>query len=99
LRGGHHPACEADQTERAAQAKTLPIDFAYKLAVAKGGARCQSVVRLHSTIRMAYLQAAVLLKFVLVYFRRGGLFRNDKDAHSLVELGAPFFVRRGISRR
>jgi hypothetical protein len=99
LRGGHHPACEADQTERAAQAKTFPIDFAYKLAVAKGGARCQSVVRLHSTIRMAYLQAAVLLKFVLVYFRRGGLFRNDKDAHSLVELGAPFSVGGGTSRR
>jgi hypothetical protein len=53
LRGGHHPACEVDQIERAAQVKTFPIDFAYKLAVAKGGARCQSVVRLHSTIRMA----------------------------------------------
>ncbi len=75
------------------------IDFAYKLAVAKGGARCQSVVRLHSTIRMAYLQATVLLKFVLMYFWRGGLFRNDKDAHSLVELGAPFSVRGGIVRR
>jgi len=99
LRGGHHPLCAAGKIERAAQAKTFPIDFAYKLPVAKGGACCQSVVRLHSTIRMAYLQAAVLLKFALMYFWRGGLFRNDKDAHSLAELGAPFSVRGGISRR
>ena len=99
LRGGHHPTCEADQIVRAAQAKTFPIDFAHKLPVAKGGARCQSVVRLHSTVRMSYLQAAVRLKFVLMYFWRGGLFRNDKDAHSLLELGAPFSVRGGISRR
>jgi hypothetical protein len=51
--------CQADKIERAAQAKTFPIDFVYKLPVAKGGAGCQSVVRLHSTVRMTYLQAAV----------------------------------------
>jgi hypothetical protein len=54
---GHHPICQADKIERAIQAKTSPIDFAYELPVAKGGARCQSVVRLHSTIRLACLQA------------------------------------------
>jgi hypothetical protein len=59
LRVGHHPICQADKIERAAQAKTFPIDFVYKLPVAKGGAGCQSVVRLHSTVRMTYLQAAV----------------------------------------
>jgi hypothetical protein len=55
--------------------------------------------KVHSIIRTAYLQAPVLCEFVPVYFWRGGLFRNDKDAHSLVELGAPFSVRGGIVRR
>ena len=80
--------------------KTFPIDFANKLPVAKRGTRCQSVVRLHSTTRMACLQhGQFFLEFLLLYFRRDGLFRNDKGAHSLVELGAPFSVRRGVSRR
>jgi len=59
LRDGHYPLFAAGKTERAAQAKTFPIDFASKLAAAKRGTRCQSVVSLRSTIRMAYLQAAV----------------------------------------
>jgi hypothetical protein len=80
-------------------AENVPIDFTNKLPVAKGSAGRQSVVRFHSTIRITYLQAAVLLKFVRMYFWRGGLFRNDKDADSLVELAAPFSVSGGISRR
>jgi hypothetical protein len=48
---------------------------------------------------MAHLQAVVLLEFLRMYFQRDGLFRNDKGVHSLVELDAPFSVRRGISRR
>jgi hypothetical protein len=99
LRGGHYPECAAGKIELNAQLKTFAIDFAYKLPVARGSARCQSVVRLPSIIRTAYLQASVLCEFVLVYFWRGGLFRNDKDAHSSVELGAPFSVRGGIVRR
>jgi len=101
------PPCAAGKIERAAQMKTFPIDFTHKFPVARGGARCQGMVRLHSIIRTAYLQAPVrcefllvyFCEFVLVYFWRGGLFRNDKDAHSLLELGAPFSVRCGISRR
>jgi hypothetical protein len=39
--------------------KTLLIDFADKFPAAKRGARCQSVVRLRSTIRMAQSAGAV----------------------------------------
>jgi hypothetical protein len=50
------------QARAAAQIKTFPIDFANKLPVAERGPRCKIVVRLRSTIRMAYLQAAVLFE-------------------------------------
>jgi hypothetical protein len=78
----------------------FPFDFTYKLPVAKCGTCCQSVVGF-STIRMACVQAMVVLSlyFVSLYFGVAGLFRNDKDAHRLVELDAPVSVRGGIVRR
>ena len=55
--GYNYPLCAAGKLERAAQIK-MSI-FTHKLPVARGGARCQGVVRLHSIIRTAYLQAPV----------------------------------------
>jgi hypothetical protein len=98
LRSGHYLLLP-ERSSGPLRQKTFPIDFADKFPAAKRRTRCQSVVRLCSTIRMAHLQAVVLLEFLRMYFQRDGLFRNDKGVHSLVELDAPFSVRRGISRR
>jgi hypothetical protein len=97
LCGGHHPQCAAGKIDRAARGKRFPLILLINLWSSLPGRG--KVAFDHLTILMAYLQAAILVEICTMYFRRGGLFRNDKDADSLVELGAPFSVRCGISRR
>ena len=77
--------------------KKLPIDFADESAYGPGG--CRPPKRAKVVSSKGPLTGASSFRVVLLCFWNGGLFWNDRQAHSLVECRSPVVARGGISRR